>query len=214
MILTASIVGSGELIATTTLGAEVGYAALWLIILSCVVKPAVQSELGRYVVATGHTGAEGFNVLPGPRVHGVNWAMLAWCAMLMVTFLVIGAMYGGVAQVLHLLVPSVWRSVWIVAEAILTLTILLGGHYVRIERLATLKVCLFTMITVLAAAVLAAQPTFAWADVAEGLRLQLPGEGLATAVAVFGITGVGSAELMMYPYWCVEKGIRTFCAYE
>lgn len=210
MILTASIVGSGELIATTTLGAEVGYAALWLIILSCVVKPAVQSELGRYVVATGHTGAEGFNVLPGPKVHGVNWALLAWCAMLMVTFFVTGAMYGGVAQVLHLLTPSIPRPAWIVAEAILTLTILLGGHYVRIERLATLKVCLFTIITVLAAAVLAGQPTFAWADVAEGLRLQLPGQGLATAVAVFGITGVGSAELMMYPYWCVEKGYARF----
>ena len=30
MVLAASIVGSGELIATTTLGAQVGYTALWL----------------------------------------------------------------------------------------------------------------------------------------------------------------------------------------
>src|SRR3954468_15338632 len=30
IILSASIVGSGELIATTTLGAEVGYTALWI----------------------------------------------------------------------------------------------------------------------------------------------------------------------------------------
>ena len=48
MILSASIVGSGELIATTTLGAEVGYVALWIITLSCIIKPAVQSELGRF----------------------------------------------------------------------------------------------------------------------------------------------------------------------
>src|ERR671910_230309 len=60
MILSASIVGSGELIATTTLGAEVGYIALWIIILSCIIKPAVQSEFGRYVIATGETGAEAF----------------------------------------------------------------------------------------------------------------------------------------------------------
>ena len=33
MILAASIVGSGELIATTTLGAKVGYAALWIIMM-------------------------------------------------------------------------------------------------------------------------------------------------------------------------------------
>ncbi|MCI0663348.1 MAG: hypothetical protein L0220_19970, partial [Acidobacteria bacterium] len=43
MILAASIVGSGELIATTTLGAQVGYAALWVIVLSCLIKPVVQA---------------------------------------------------------------------------------------------------------------------------------------------------------------------------
>jgi Mn2+/Fe2+ NRAMP family transporter len=34
--------------------------------------------------------------------------------------------------------------------------------------------------------------------------------GLTTAVAVFGITGVGATELFMYPYWCVEKGYARF----
>ncbi|MEM9660295.1 MAG: divalent metal cation transporter, partial [Planctomycetota bacterium] len=32
-VLSATIVGSGELIATTTLGAEAGYATLWVILL-------------------------------------------------------------------------------------------------------------------------------------------------------------------------------------
>ena len=48
IILAASIVGSGELIATTALGAQVGYAALWVILLSCAVKPIIQAEWGRY----------------------------------------------------------------------------------------------------------------------------------------------------------------------
>ena len=61
MVLAASIVGSGELIATTTLGAQVGFAALWIILVSCAIKPVVQGELGRYTIATGHTGLEGFN---------------------------------------------------------------------------------------------------------------------------------------------------------
>ena len=43
IVLSASIVGSGELIATTTLGAKVGYTMLWLIILSCLIKSVVQS---------------------------------------------------------------------------------------------------------------------------------------------------------------------------
>ena len=58
MILAASIVGSGELIATTVLGAEVGYTLLWLIIISCLIKIVVQNELGRYSIATGETTLE------------------------------------------------------------------------------------------------------------------------------------------------------------
>ena len=43
-ILSASIVGSGELIATTVLGARAGFIAFWVIILSCLVKVAIQLE--------------------------------------------------------------------------------------------------------------------------------------------------------------------------
>ena len=46
MVLAASIVGSGELIATTTLGAQVGFAALWIILVSCAIKPVVQGGAG------------------------------------------------------------------------------------------------------------------------------------------------------------------------
>jgi len=68
VVLASSIVGSGELIATTTLGAKVGYTALWIILLSCAIKPAVQAELGRYTIATGETGLAGLNHVPGPRL--------------------------------------------------------------------------------------------------------------------------------------------------
>ena len=206
MILAASIVGSGELIATTTLGAEVGYAALWLIILSCLIKPAVQSEIGRYVIATGETGAEAFNAVPGPRLFNINWVVLAWFTMAVITFFQIGAMYGGVAQVFNIVFPAISTTVWILAEMVITLLILLGGHYERIETLATIKVCLFTMLTLLCAALLVAQPSFSMSDIVEGLKFQMPGKGIATAIAVFGITGVGASELFMYPYWCTEKG--------
>ena len=90
LILSASIVGSGELIATTTLGAEVGYVALWIITLSCLIKPAVQSELGRYVIATGETGGEGLNKVPGPRLGGLNWVIWAWVVMTFLSFFQVG----------------------------------------------------------------------------------------------------------------------------
>src|SRR5712671_5289442 len=84
MILAASIVGSGELIATTTLGAQAGYVALWIILLSCAIKPVVQAEMGRYTIASGETGLEALDRVPGPRLK-VNWLVWAWSIMVLLT---------------------------------------------------------------------------------------------------------------------------------
>src|SRR5262244_470255 len=143
IILAASIVGSGELIATTTLGAQVGYTALWIILLSCLIKPVVQAELGRYTIASGETGLEGLNRVPGPRWR-VNWIVMGWSLMLLVTLLQVGAMFGGIGQVMNQLVPAVSSNLWVLVILIITLVLLLGGGYRRIESLATIKVVLFT----------------------------------------------------------------------
>src|SRR3989449_7710895 len=210
MILAASIVGSGELIATTTLGAQAGYVALWIILLSCAIKPVVQAEMGRYTIASGETGLEALDRVPGPRLK-VNWLVWAWSIMVLLTLLQIGAMYGGVSQVMNLLVPAVPVAAWTLVFLAVTLAILLGGGYERIERLAMVKVGLFTVLTVLAAVALTRMPQyFSWGDVVQGLSFRMPELGLTTAVAVFGITGVGATELFMYPYWCVEKGYARF----
>jgi manganese transport protein len=210
MVLAASIVGSGELIATTTLGAQVGFAALWTILVSCAIKPVVQGELARYTIATGQTGLEAFNRMPGPRL-GVNWLVWAWALTVILTLLQVGGMYGGVAQVLHLLAPRMPVNVWVGVCLVITVAVLLGGGYARIERLALVKVGLFSMLTIFAAAVLGRRSgAVTTADLTHGLSLQLPAAGVATAIAVFGITGVGATELVMYPYWCIEKGYARF----
>ena len=210
MVLAASIVGSGELIATTTLGAQTGFSLLWIILLSCAIKPVVQAELGRYTIATGRTGLEGFDTLPGPR-PAVRWIVWAWALTVTLTLLQIGGMYGGVSQVMYALVPMVPPGAWAGLCLAITLALLLGGGYERIERFAFIKVGLFTLLTICAAAILFGRPdSISARDLASGLKLDLPTAGLATAVAVFGITGVGATELVMYPYWCVEKGYARF----
>jgi manganese transport protein len=209
MVLAASIVGSGELIATTTLGARTGFTVLWIILVSCAIKPVVQAQLGRYTIATGHTGLEGFNRMPGPRA-GVSWLVWCWAIMVTLTLLQVGGMYGGVSQVLNLLVPAISVNVWVGVCMAITLGLLLGGGYERIERLSYVKVGLFTLLTVCAAGILVQRGAVSAADLASGLSFQLPATGLATAIAVFGITGVGATELVMYPYWCVEKGYARF----
>ncbi len=206
MILAASIVGSGELIATTTLGAQAGFVALWIILFSCFIKPVVQAELGRYVISTGDTGLEAFDRVPGPRLFRVNWIVWIWAAMVMMTMFQVGAMFGGVAQVLHSLMPFLSVEVWIFPIVAVSLALLLGGGYHRIESLAMLKVGFFTMLTVLSAAMVMKAPEFNWSELFAGLVPRIPEGGWVTAVAVFGMTGVGASEIFMYPYWCVEKG--------
>jgi hypothetical protein len=131
--------------------------------------------------------------------------------MVLITMMQIGAMLGGVSQVMNLLFPAVPLTVWVLLFAALTLGLLLGGGYERVERLAMVKVGLFTMLTLMSALLLLRLPQyFSWRALLDGFTFKLPGAGFSTAVAVFGITGVGASELFMYPYWCVEKGYARF----
>jgi hypothetical protein len=83
IVLASSIVGSGELIATTSTGAQAGFLLLWLIIIGCVIKVAAQVEIGRATLAWGRTPLDAFDRVPGPRLAGrtdrrPRWRLGAW----------------------------------------------------------------------------------------------------------------------------------------
>jgi Mn2+/Fe2+ NRAMP family transporter len=178
---------------------------MWLIVLSCLIKSVVQAFLGRYTIATAETGLDAVNRIPGPRFR-VSWVVWSWAAMVLMNLFQITGMLIGVSQTANGVVGIVPVTAWVFAFAILALALLLRGAYSRIEKLALVKVGLFTLITLMAAVLLLRSPGFSAVDVAQGFKFQLPPQGLAVAVAVFGITGVGAAELYVYTYWCVEKG--------
>jgi Mn2+/Fe2+ NRAMP family transporter len=102
-ILSASIVGSGELIATTILGAKAGFIAFWVIIVSCLIKVAVQLEFGKQAILTGTTIMSLFNKLPGVYFGKAGWAV--WTVGILTTLKVVqlGGMIGGSAVVLKML---------------------------------------------------------------------------------------------------------------
>ncbi len=210
LILASSIVGSGELIATTVLGAENGYVLLWLIILSCLVKTVVQNELGRYAIATGRTTLEAFNDVPGPRFR-VSWLVWMWCGMVTFTLFQVGAMLGGIAEILNTAIPGVPITAFVWTLAALSVLLLIVGKYALVEKIAMGLVVSFTALTVSCCFLLFKLPQyFDWGAVVQGLTFQPPEGGMATAVAAFGITGVGATELVMYPYWCIEKGYAQY----
>lgn len=106
LIIAGSIVGSGELIATTKTGAEAGFSLLWLIILGCVIKVFVQVELGRDAIVRGKTTLDALSDVPGPRVEGRgNWLVWYYFVMFLASLAQLGGIIGGVGQALAISAP-------------------------------------------------------------------------------------------------------------
>ncbi len=104
LIIAGSIVGSGELIATTAVGAEAGFTLMWLIIVGCMIKVFAQVEFGRYALVHGRTTLEGLNEVPGPRFR-VNWILWYWLVMFLVSIAQLGGIVGGVGQAVTMSFP-------------------------------------------------------------------------------------------------------------
>ncbi len=266
MILAGSIVGSGELIATTRTGAEAHFDFLWLIIIGCIVKVFAQIELGRHAITNGKTSLSALNEIPGPRfripigkrIFNANWFLLFWSVMFMAILAQQGGIVGGVGQALAISIPLTDEGIernkivskkialkiaeeennheqvlilknevnslgtlpvsyddiyWAIIVTVLTVILLIIGKFSLIERFSILLVASFTFVTIIN--LFALQTYDAWSvkpeDIIHGLSFSFPevenGKNpLITAIATFGIIGVGAAELLAYPYWCIEKG--------
>ena len=214
LILVGSVVGSGEIILTTTLGATVGFVMLWWMLLSCWGKSIVQAELGRYAVSSGNTALSAFNDIPGrfPFFRSkMSWFILLWFLQQIPGLMGGGGIYGGAGQAMSMMMPFLDSRYWTIIVAIVTATLILSGTYRFLEKLLTFMVVTFTLIT-LACAVLLQFTEYAitWADVGAGLRFDFPTFAIAAALAAYGGTGVNAGESMAYTYWCTEKGYARF----
>ena len=214
VVITGSIVGSGELILTSSLGAAAGFSLLWWMLVCCWSKSIVQAELARYIVVSGDTYLRALNRIPG-RLPGpagpVSWTL--WFSLLSFIPGVIGmgGILGGAGQAVALLMPAVdsrWLTLFI---AVAASAILYTGSYRRLEWTMLILVAGFTIATLIAAIALQfTEYRLSTSDLAAGLRFDFPLEHLLLALAVYGATGVNSAEISTYSYWCIEKGYPHF----
>ncbi|GEO04047.1 hypothetical protein AAE02nite_17110 [Adhaeribacter aerolatus] len=210
-VLSAAIVGSGELIATTALGARAGFVTFWIIILSCLVKVTLQLEWGKHAIHSGETTMAALNKLPGGKLGKVNWSIWLWLFIQLFKFLQMGGIVGGVAIILNMVAPALSIPVWAVAITLLTALLVFKGYYKLIEKFSLVMMVFFTVMTL--ASVYFLQFTefqISWADLQQGLTFTLPPDMVMVAIAAFGITGVGGDEIMYYHYWCIEKGYAAY----
>lgn len=284
LIIAGSIVGSGELIATTKTGAEAGFSLLWLIVIGCVVKVFTQIELGRYTLVSGKTTLQALDEVPGPRVIGRgNWLVWYWVVMWMASISQQGGIVGSMGQALAISAPITQQGRlynrqadaaqllrfeqfaaenaahpdaahpeiavptaaagradalrrdyitrygdsapndilwWAGAMAIATSVVLAWGRYSLIQSFSTVLVGSFTCLTIVNLFLLQGDDVYrvTWSEWIGGLTPGFPGaeassgsaRPIVTALATFGIIGVGAAELVVYPYWCLEKGYAKY----
>lgn len=213
MITSAAVVGSGELLTATTLGAEVGFMLFWLVFVSTFVKVWVQVELGRWSVSTGKPAITGYNDVP-PRIAGRGW--MAWLVLLMFLQFLIGqaGVIGASALAFSTLLPiggdpisTVSIGSWVIILVLIAIAVHVANRYELVESISTVLVVLVTLFAVVM--VFVVQFTeYQWsvADLGDGLRFQIAAGSMGVALSMFGMTGVGAGEITAYTYWCVEKG--------
>jgi Mn2+/Fe2+ NRAMP family transporter len=208
-ILSASIVGSGELIATTVLGAKGGFVTFWVILVSCLVKVAIQLEFGKNAIITGKPLMGSFAGLPGPK----NWAV--WTTFLLTLFKIVqlGGMIGGAAIALSMLLPQLSPILLAFILGAITSLLIYRNYYSVIEKTSMFMVVGFTVFTLASLIAVNYSPFgFTFSDVLSGLTFTLPSDLIFVAIGAFGITGVASDEIIAYTYWCLEKGYAKFAA--
>lgn len=213
MITSAAVVGSGELLTATTLGAEVGFLLLWLVFVSTFVKVWVQIELARWSVSTGKVAISGYDEVP-PRIGRRGW--MSYLVLLMfVQFVVSQAgVITASAFAFSSLMPfgddpysTASIGAWVAIMVAVVIAIHIANRYVIVERVSTTLVFLVTAFAVVMVFLLLSTE-FAWnaGDLGEGMRFQIALGSMGVALSMFGLTGIGAGEISTYTYWCVEKG--------
>lgn len=213
MITSAAVVGSGELLTATALGAKAGFMLLWLVFVSTFVKVFVQIEVARWSISTGKPGIVGYDHVP-PRIFKRGW--ISFLSILMfLQFLTsqAGVLAAG-ALALSMMMPiggdpfsAFSLGFWIALQVVIAIAIHFTNKYSIVETISTVLVVLVTFAVVVMVFGIQFTP-FAWSgsDIAEGMRFQVAVGGMGLALGMFGLTGVGAGEITSYSFWCVEKG--------
>lgn len=216
LIVTGAVIGSGELVLTTSLGAVAGWALLWWILLSCWCKSLVQAEMARYTIVSGDTYLRAMNRVPG-RIWTLSWPIWLFLLAYVPGTMGMGGIIGGAGQSLSFLLSLANITVsGIVCTGLIAVScslLLSLGSYQRLERTMLALVIAFTFATLVCS--IAMQFTEFRASPAEILGGMTPDWALfvsfaALALAAYGYTGTTSGDISSYTYWCIEKGYPSY----
>ncbi|MGW8061747.1 Nramp family divalent metal transporter [Streptomyces ziwulingensis] len=198
IVVAATGVGAGDLVATLIAGSNFGYTLLWAAVLGCLVKISLAEAAGRWHLSTGRTLFDG-------------WASLGrWTTWFFGVYVVVwGFAYGAAAMSssalpLQALFPGVMDLAWWgVACGLAGLAFVWFNQYAVFEKVMTVLVGVMFVVTVYLAVRVAPNLGDAFA----GLLPVVP-DGEDSVLNTLGLIGGvgGTITLAAYGYWVNAKG--------
>ncbi|MFI9581231.1 Nramp family divalent metal transporter [Streptomyces sp. NPDC052236] len=198
IVVAATGVGAGDLVATLIAGSNFGYTLLWAAVLGCLVKISLAEAAGRWHLSTGRTLFDG-------------WADLGkWTSWFFVVYVVIwGFVYGAAAMSssglpLQALFPDVMDlKWWAILTGLVGLVFVWFNKYAVFEKVMTVLVGVMFVVTVY----LAIRVTPNLGDAFAGLLPVLPDEtdSILNTLGLIGGVG-GTITIAAYGYWVNAKG--------
>jgi Mn2+/Fe2+ NRAMP family transporter len=210
VLVAGTVVGSGELILTSSLGAAAGFGLLWFLLLACWSKSIVQAGLAKLCMLRNATFLNVFNDIPGSlpgRYRRGSWVVWFFFLAGTLTIAGVGGILGGAARAVNLIDPDISTTVAATVIAAICSIVVGAGSYRLLESLLVLVVSLFTAISMYCAIALQfTEYSVSLGQVVAQQTLHIDTAYLALAAAVFGYTGVNSNETIAYSYFVLDKG--------
>ncbi|MFG2655752.1 Nramp family divalent metal transporter [Streptomyces sp. NPDC048425] len=202
IVVAATGVGAGDLVATLIAGSNFGYTLLWAAVIGCLVKISLAEAAGRWHLSTGRTLFDG-------------WASLGrWTTYFFVVYVVVwGFVYGAAAMSssalpLQALFPDLFPAAWSIKPwaiicGLVGLVFVWFNKYAVFEKVMTVLVGVMFVVTVY----LAIRVTPHLGDACAGLLPVLPDEkdSILNTLGLIGGVG-GTITLAAYGYWVNAKG--------
>ncbi|GAB3958847.1 Nramp family divalent metal transporter [Streptomyces sparsus] len=199
LVVAATGIGAGDLVATLVAGSRFGYSLLWAVVIGCAIRIAFAEGAARWHLATRRTLFDGWRSIGRWTLYYFGFYSVIW-----------GFVYGATAMSasalpLAALFPGfVDLKVWGIAVALVGLLFVWFNRYAVIERVMTVLVGLMFLIVV----VLAVRVGPRLGETATGLVPSLPEGSLLYTLGVIGGVG-GTITMAAYGYWVNAKGWRT-----
>ncbi|MFE6772536.1 Nramp family divalent metal transporter [Streptomyces fimicarius] len=196
IVVAATGVGAGDLVATLIAGSKFGYTLMWAAVIGCVVKISLAEAAGRWHLATGRTLFDGWRSL-GP-----------WTTVYFAVYVVIwGFIYGATAMsssalpIVALFPDGPGLKFWAIVTGLIGLAFVWFNRYAVFEKVMTVLIGIMFVVVVYVAVRVVPDAGASFA----GLLPVLPDGSLLYTLGLIGGVG-GTITMAAYGYWVNAKG--------